>query len=365
MTLPPSLPYPVQTVTTNLFGMTLDGLTTLAEQRQWPRYRARQLSDWLYHHHIEQIDHISNLTRDDRLLLSQSHAIRVRPPLEVHISHDGTRKYTFETDSQDVIETALIPEGERLTLCVSSQVGCRVGCVFCATGAMRLRGNLSAGEILNQYRSISERDRITNIVFMGMGEPLDNLTAVIDAVHAFTEPWGYGMSRRRITLSTVGKPEPLRRFLDRCDVRLAVSLHTPFQEERRRLLPGTRGYDLSELIAMLRERAKDDSRRVSFEYVMLNGVNDSLDHADATAALLAGMDTRINLIPFHPWDGNDLEPTNPAHIARFRERLEQRGLTATVRATRGLDIDAACGLLATQRPGPVREPVSGENPPAL
>ncbi len=311
-----------------------------------PRYRADQVARWLYTNHAADIDQMTNLSKEDRHNLAEIAEIRVRPPQECRTSADGTRKYTFVTEAGDLIETALIPEGERMTLCLSSQVGCR----FCATGAMRLRGNLSAGEILNQYRSIPERDGITNIVYMGMGEPLDNLNAVIDSVQLLTGEAGYGLSNRRVTLSTVGKPDPLARFLQRCDVRLAVSLHTPFQQQRRELLPGTRGYDLNELLRLLRDRAREDSRRVSFEYVMLKDINDSPQHADATAQLLTGMNTRINLIPFHPWPGNDMQPTAHAQIERFRARLEQRGLIATVRATRGLDIEAACGLLATRRP---------------
>jgi 23S rRNA (adenine2503-C2)-methyltransferase len=337
-------------VKTNLYGLTLEALRSLVAKLNKPRYRSDQLSHWLYHRHASTIDEMTNLSLSDRADFAGIAEIRVNEPHQQQISTDQTRKYTFVTESQDLIESALIPDNDRNTLCVSSQVGCRVGCKFCATGAMRLRGNLSAGEILNQYRSIPEREQITNIVFMGMGEPLDNLNAVVDAIEILTSPYGYAMSNRRLTLSTVGKPEPLRRFLDRCDVRLAVSLHTPFEEQRRQLLPGTRGYDLRELLTMLRDRARDDSRRVSFEYVMLKGVNDSMEHADATARLLAGMNTRINLIPFHPWEGNDLEPAEPATIARFRARLEERGLIATTRVTRGLDIDAACGLLATRRP---------------
>ncbi|TVQ39598.1 MAG: 23S rRNA (adenine(2503)-C(2))-methyltransferase RlmN [Spirochaetaceae bacterium] len=346
-------------VKTNLFGLTLQDVDALVDRLVMPRYRARQVMRWLYTHHASSIGQMTNISRNDRRILSEIAEIRVRSAHECRTSADGTKKYTFETDRGDLIETALIPDGRRLTLCISSQVGCRVGCRFCATGAMRLRGNLSAGEILNQYRSIPERETVTNIVYMGMGEPLDNLNAVVASVQLLTGEAGYGLGKRRITLSTVGKPEPLARFLERCDVRLAVSLHTPFQEQRRRLLPGTRGYDLDELLRLLRARAREDSRRVSFEYVMLKDINDSLEHADATARLLTGMQTRINLIPFHPWAGNDMQPASGAQIERFRARLEHRGLTATVRATRGVDIQAACGLLATQQPSPAPIPVNG------
>lgn len=335
---------------TNLFGMSLESLRSFIQRVDMPRFRADQIADWLYRHHADSLDQMTNISRADRARIGEVAEIRLRPPVECRVSADGTRKYAFATDGGDVVESALIPEGDRMTLCISSQVGCRVGCVFCATGAMRLRGNLSSGEILNQYRTIPERERITNIVYMGMGEPLDNLNAVAESVLCLTRPYGYGLSNRRVTLSTVGKPAPLTRFLERCDIRLAVSLHTPFQEQRRELMPGTRGYDLSELITMLRERARGDTRRVSFEYVMLRDINDSLSHADETVRLLSGMQTRVNLIPFHPWSGNDMRPSSPAQIERFRVRLERNGLTATVRATRGLDIEAACGLLATRRP---------------
>ncbi len=338
-------------VKTNLLGLSPERLEALVTELQMPRYRARQIAQWLYGKHAASLEEMSNLSIADRRRLAEVAEVRGSAPLEERVSADGTKKYAFLTDGGDVVEAAMIPEGGRRTLCLSSQVGCRVGCRFCATGAMRLRGNLSAGEILNQYRSIAERDRITNIVYMGMGEPLDNLPAVIESARLLTAKEGYGLSNRRITLSTVGKPAPLARFLENCDVRLAISLHTPFQEQRRELMPGTRGYALSELMELLRRRAHGDSRRVTFEYVMLNGVNDSLGHADATAELLSGMRTRVNLIPFHPWDGNDMVPSPSSQIERFRARLELRGVAATVRASRGLDIDAACGLLATKHPG--------------
>ncbi len=334
--------------------MPQESLRAFIQRLEMPRYRANQIAEWLYRHHADSLDQMTNVSLTDRRRIAELAEVRVSSPTECKVSADGTKKYAFATDGGDVVESALIPEGERMTLCISSQVGCRVGCAFCATGAMRLRGNLSAGEILNQYRSIPEREHITNVVYMGMGEPLDNLNAVVDSVELLTSPHGYGLSNRRVTLSTVGKPAPLARFLKRCDVRLAVSLHTPFQQQRRELMPGTRGYDLNELVTMLRERAREDRRRVSFEYVMLHDINDSLSHADATAQLLSGMHTRVNLIPFHPWPGNDMQPSSPARIERFRAQLERHGLTATVRATRGLDIEAACGLLATRRPQTVQ-----------
>ncbi len=334
--------------------MPQESLRAFIQRLEMPRYRANQIAEWLYRHHADSLDQMTNVSLTDRRRIAELAEVRVSSPTDCKVSADGTKKYAFTTDGGDVVESALIPEGERMTLCISSQVGCRVGCTFCATGAMRLRGNLSAGEILNQYRSIPEREHITNVVYMGMGEPLDNLNAVVDSVELLTSPHGYGLSNRRVTLSTVGKPAPLARLLKRCDVRLAVSLHTPFQQQRRELMPGTRGYDLNELVAMLRERAREDRRRVSFEYVMLHDINDSLSHADATAQLLSGMHTRVNLIPFHPWPGNDMQPSSPARIERFRAQLERHGLTATVRATRGLDIEAACGLLATRRPQTVQ-----------
>ncbi len=338
-------------VKTNLFGLSAERIGALVSELEMPRYRAQQIARWLYGKHVDSLEEMTNLSLSDRRRLGEVAEIRAPRPREERVSADGTKKYAFLTDGGDVVEAAMIPDGERRTLCLSSQVGCRVGCRFCATGAMRLRGNLSAGEILNQYRSIPERDQITNIVYMGMGEPLDNLPAVIESARLLTAEEGYGLSNRRITLSTVGKPAPLARFLENCDVRLAVSLHTPFQEQRRELMPGTRGYDLLELMQLLRRRAYGDSRRVTFEYVMLKGVNDSPEHADATAELVSGMRTRVNLIPFHPWDGNDIQPSLPAQIEQFRARLERRGVTATVRASRGLDIEAACGLLATKHPG--------------
>jgi len=220
-----------------LFGKTLEELITLTENLDLPSYTARQISEWLYKKGVSSIDEMTNLSKKARAQLSESFDLGTSLPVEVTESVDGTKKYLFRAQNEKYIETAYIPEEKRNTVCVSSQVGCKMGCLFCMTGKQGFQGNLTAGEIINQYRSISEWKALTNIVYMGMGEPLDNLAEVLKSLQILTSDWGFALSPRRITVSTIGITPALLHFLDQSEAHLAVSLHTPFDEERRKLMP--------------------------------------------------------------------------------------------------------------------------------
>ncbi|MBT3295313.1 MAG: 23S rRNA (adenine(2503)-C(2))-methyltransferase RlmN [Verrucomicrobia bacterium] len=337
---------------TPLFGMTLGELQTCVAAYGLPGYTARQIADWLYSKKIESIDDMSNLSKQARALLNEHHVIGRTPPQESCTSKDGTRKYLFATAHGQFIETAMIPTETRKTVCVSSQVGCKMGCVFCMTGKQGFQGQLTAGEILNQVWSIPEHeDGITNIVYMGMGEPLDNLDEVLKSIEILTSDWGAAMSPRRITVSTIGILPGVTRFLKECEAHLAISLHTPFPEERQELMPVQNAHPLEEVIDALREWDFSGQRRVSFEYIVFGGLNDSARHARELIRLLAGIVCRINLIRFHPIPGTALARTDEDTMQRFKDFLNRKGVLTTVRASRGVDIYAACGLLSTTAAG--------------
>jgi 23S rRNA (adenine2503-C2)-methyltransferase len=331
-----------------MYGKTLVELSAAAGEAGLPAYAGRQIADWLYRKHAESFDVMLNLPLRARSLLAQRYSLGTRPPLQVAESADGTRKYLFPAGESGFVEAAYIPEEGRATLCLSVQVGCKMGCLFCMTGKQGFQGNLSAGEILGQYRNLPEREALTNIVYMGMGEPLDNVGNVLASLEILCSPYGYGMSPSRITVSTVGLIPGIRRFLAESECHLAVSLHSPFEEERRKLMPVEHVYPLSEVLAVLREAALKGRRRVSFEYIMFDGVNDTPGHARELVRILSGIRCRVNLIPFHPVPAVPLAPSPRDAMERFQGLLKASGVLTTIRASRGLDISAACGLLSTR-----------------
>jgi 23S rRNA (adenine2503-C2)-methyltransferase len=331
-----------------LFGKTLDELTSIARGLNLPAYTGKQLCEWLYTKEISGIEEMTNLSKKARSLLADSYTIGLQLPANVQTSVDGTKKYLFATQSGKFIETAFIPERNRNTICVSSQVGCKMGCLFCMTGKQGFQGNLSAGEILNQFRSLPEWKSLTNIVYMGMGEPLDNLDELLKSLEILTSPWGYALSPRRITVSTIGITPAMLEFLDKSPAHLAVSLHTPFDEERQKLMPVQQVYPLSEVLDQIRSWDFGRQRRVSFEYILFRGLNDTPRHVNELSRILHGIRCRINLIRFHPIPGTPLKSPDEETILEFRDRLNQKGITTTIRASRGQDIYAACGLLSTK-----------------
>jgi len=333
---------------TALFGKTLTELTELALELGLPKFAGKQLADWLYCKHVSSIDEMSNLSKKARALLDDQFRIGVHDPVKVQTSRDGTKKYLFETENGQFIETAMIPDKERRTVCVSSQVGCKMGCLFCMTGKQGFQGQLTAGDIVNQIRSIAERDEVTNMVYMGMGEPFDNLDEVLKSIEILTAEWGYAMSPRRITVSSIGITPGLVRFLNESEAHLAISLHTPFHEERQQLMPVQIAYPLEEVISEIKKRDFSGQRRVSFEYIVFHGLNDTARHVKELCRMLNGIRCRVNLIRFHPVPGTPLQGTDEETLQWFKDELNKKGILTTIRASRGQDILAACGLLSTK-----------------
>lgn len=335
-----------------LLGKTLAELTDLAVQMGLPRFAGKQMAQWLYVHKVTSIDAMTNLSQKARMLLSEKYCVGRTCPVRVQTSADGTRKYLFEVcDVQGNvgwIEAVMIPEEERATLCISSQIGCKMNCLFCQTGKQGWRGNLTAAEIVNQILSVDESDRLTNIVYMGMGEPLDNVDEVLRSIDILTASWGMAWSPKRITLSTIGVRKGLERFLSETKCHLAVSLHNPIPAERVEIMPVEYAMPLADALDLIRRADFGGQRRVSFEYIVFRDVNDSAAHAAALTGLLRGIPCRINLIRFHRIPGINLSPVSDEKMEQFHMWLEQKGFTATIRASRGEDISAACGMLSTK-----------------
>ncbi|WP_418970362.1 23S rRNA (adenine(2503)-C(2))-methyltransferase RlmN [Alistipes putredinis] len=330
-----------------LYGQTLPQLEALCNRLEMPRFAAKQIARWLYDKHATTIEAMSDLSARHRALLAETYEVGLTAPEKVSISTDGTKKYLYRTSQNHFIESAYIPDGDRATLCISSQAGCRMGCRFCATGRQGLQHSLSTNEILNQIGSLPERERLTNVVFMGMGEPLDNLDSLLPTLEVLTSAWGFGWSPTRITVSTAGVASRLERFLEATQVHLAVSLHNPFPHERAEIMPVEKAWPIREVVEILRRYDFTHQRRVSFEYIVMSGLNDSPRHIRELCRLLDGIKCRINLIRFHKIPGSPyFSPDDRAMIA-FRDALTAKGIHTTIRTSRGEDIQAACGLLST------------------
>lgn len=347
-----------------LLGKNLEELKEVAASVGLPAYTAGQIASWLYKHKVSEIDEMTNISKAGREALKERFVVGRFLIKECVSSSDGTKKYLFTVNcshgkklneaeyageeklTSSSIETVMIPDNERKTLCVSSQAGCKMGCAFCMTGRQGFHGNLSAADIVAQYLSVDERDSLTNTVFMGMGEPLDNYENVSRAIEILTSDWGFGWSPKRITLSTIGIIPALKRFMDETKCHIAVSLHNPFPEERLAIMPVQKLYPAREVIDLLKKYDFSGQRRVSFEYIMFNGINDDKKCADALIRLFSGLECRVNLIRFHKIPDFEYETSPMIRMEMFRDRLNKAGVTATIRASRGEDIFAACGLLA-------------------
>lgn len=336
-----------------LLGQTLSQLKEIATGLGLQGFVGKQMADWLYKKKVTEIDQMTNLSKLAREKLKEGYIIGRNPFTQVTVSTDGTKKYLFPSHTGTFIEAVMIPAEDRYTLCVSSQAGCKMGCKFCMTGRMGFKGNLDVAEIISQYLEVEENNLLTNTVFMGMGEPLDNLDNVLQAIEVLTADWGFGWSPKRITLSTIGvnagDESPLRRFLDESKAHLAVSLHNPLPNERLTIMPMEKPFPIHRTLEIIRQYDFSGQRRVSFEYIMFNHFNDSKSHADAIARLLRGLESRVNLIRFHAIPDSPLETSPMPVIEAFKERLNAAGVTATVRASRGEDVFAACGMLSTKK----------------
>ena len=330
-------------------GMTQAEIIECVTELNLPKFTGKQIADWVYLKRVKSIEEMTNISVKNRAILSESYEVGRSEPVNVKKSVDGTRKMLFKTDSGKFIETVTIPEDDRLTICVSSQVGCRMNCDFCMTGKMGYHDNLTANEILNQVYSVPDSEKITNLVFMGMGEPLDNYKQVSKASELLMAEYGLAWSPKRITLSTIGLTSNLRRFLDDSKCHLAVSLHNPVPEERLQIMPIEKSAPITSVIDMLRDYDWSHQRRLSFEYIMFDGVNDSLLYARELSKLLAGLDCRINLIRFHVIPMSKLKPSTDENMVKFRDFLTAKGFISTIRASRGEDIFAACSMLSTAK----------------
>lgn len=332
----------------HLFGMTLTEIKDIVKSYDLPQYTANQITDWLYKKDIRSIDEMTNISKKSGDILKKKYDIGLDEHINVQTSSDGTKKYLFKAN-EHYIEAAYIPSKDRATLCVSSQAGCKYACEFCMTGKQGFQSHLSSNQILNQIKSLPEFNTLTNIVYMGMGEPFDNLDEVLKSLEIMTSDYGFAWSPKRITVSTNGIIKGLKRYLDESKCNLAISIHTPFNDERLKIMPIQKTNPISEVLSVVKNHHFGRQRRISFEYIMFKGFNDSMEHADMLAKKVSGFWARVNLIRFHEIPGTDLRGTDEKSMEKFRDRLNEKGITATIRASRGQDIDAACGLLSTKK----------------
>jgi 23S rRNA (adenine2503-C2)-methyltransferase len=319
-----------------------------------PAFTAKQIASWLYQKHVHSIDEMTNISKQNRQLLAEHYEVGTMAPVDCQRSKDGTVKYLFPVlcsdtpkDSDKFVETVFIPDHDRATLCVSCQVGCKMNCLFCQTGKQGWQGNLTTADIINQIYALPEVEQLTNIVFMGQGEPMDNLDAVLQATEVLTAEWGWQWSPKRITVSSVGVRSKLKRFLDESDCHIAISMHSPIHEQRLSLMPAEKSMPLEETIALLKQYDFTHQRRCSFEYICFGGLNDSTVYAREIVQMLEGLECRVNLIRFHEIPGVNLPVSDEKRMEAMRDYLTHHGITTTIRASRGQDIFAACGLLST------------------
>ena len=341
-----------------LLGKTLEELQAVAQEVGLPRFAGKQLAEWIYVRRATSFDEMTNISLKGREALKARYTIGRHAPVAEAISKDGTKKYLFQVGERQkdkgdeamrqeagYIEAVYIPDDDRATLCVSTQAGCKMGCRFCMTGTLGFHGHLSAADILNQIFSIPDADKLTNIVYMGEGEPMDNLDNVLRSLHAMTSAWGCAWSPKRITVSSVGINKGLKRFIEESDCHLAISLHNPFAVERQEIMPIEKVNHLNDVIALLKQYDWSHQRRVSFEYICWGGVNDTPKHANELLRLLKGLDCRINLIRFHAGVANEFTSSDEQQMEWLRDYLTEHGITTTIRRSRGEDILAACGML--------------------
>ena len=319
-------------------------------------FRASQVMKWIHQVGVSDFDEMTNLSKTLRASLAEKAEISVPEIISDNLSEDGTRKWLLKVPGKSAIEMVFIPEETRGTLCVSSQVGCTLNCSFCATGKQGYNRDLSTAEIIGQVwiakhllaeQYNTDKRIVSNVVMMGMGEPLMNFDNVVSAMHIMQDDFSFGLSKRRITLSTAGVVPKIDQLKESCPVSLAVSLHAPNDELRNELVPLNRKYNIKQLLDACNRYVADSQRaRITFEYVMLEGINDELEHAHQLAALMQTVPGKVNLIPFNPFDGIEYKRSSNSRINRFRDILHNKGVIVTVRKTRGDDIEAACGQLA-------------------
>ena len=349
-----------------LLGMTEEELRQACKELGMPAFTGSQIAKWIYQNSLCEYDNdtltlrygasaydnfefMTNISKKNRELLAEHYEVGLMAPLDSQKSKDGTIKYLFPVSNGKMVETVFIPEKDRATLCVSCQVGCKMNCLFCQTGKQGFEGQLTAGDILNQIYSLPERERLTNIVFMGQGEPMDNLDNVLKATEILTAKWGMAWSPRRITVSSVGVKDKLKRFIEESECHLAISLHSPIHEQRAQLMPAEKGMGIEEVVGLLKNYDFSGQRRLSFEYIVFDGLNDTPTHAREIVRLLSGLDCRVNLIRFHSIPDVPLKTSDEKKMENLRDYLTKHGIFTTIRASRGQDIFAACGMLYSKK----------------
>lgn len=333
---------------TRLLGLTLSEITELVVAEDLPKFNAKQIVKWIYQKKVNSFDEMTDLSHKARVLLNEKYEVGITAHRTVQSSVDGTRKYLMPTITGQSVETVYLPDEDRHTICVSTQVGCARHCRFCMTGLQGLNGNLTAGDILNQVYGIEESLSLTNLVFMGMGEPMDNLDEVLKAIEILTAEYGRAWSPKRITVSTIGVIPGMLRFLEESNAHLAISVHNPFHDERLKMMPSERSYPIQKVVDEIRASNLGRQRRFSVEYIVFKDLNDSKEHVEGLAKLLNGMRCRINLIRYHTVPGNEYECSSPEKVDWFRQQLVNKGFRTTVRKSRGEDIFAACGMLSSE-----------------
>ena len=344
-----------------LLGLSLTELKNVAKELGMPAFTGGQMAKWLYTQHVRSIDEMTNISKANRERLKEHYDIGCMEPLDCQRSKDGTIKYLFPVvttsptkepqplQTNKYVETVFIPDKDRATLCVSCQVGCKMNCLFCQTGKQGWQGDLSARDILNQIYALPERERLTNIVFMGQGEPMDNLDNVLKATEILTADYAYAWSPKRITVSSVGVKNKLKRFLDESECHVAISMHSPIHEQREQLMPAEKAMAIEDVVALLKQYDFTHQRRCSFEYICFGGLNDTPTHAREIVKLLQGLECRVNLIRFHEIPAVSLPASDEKRMESLRDYLTAHGVFTTIRASRGQDIFAACGLLSSAR----------------
>ena len=337
-----------------LYGLDPEEMQQLIKSEGFPAYRAAQIIEWLYKKNIHSYEEAKNLPADLRQKLSEKYDVGALTFFEAHGSGNAeSQKYLFKTQDGRLLESVLISQSGRRTVCVSTQLGCKIGCTFCASGKGKFGRNLSAGEIVEQVALIEKKlgERVSNIVFMGMGEPLDNFEPTMKALKILQAPWGFALGARRITVSTSGITPKIIEFVKRSEgrVRLSISLHSSQEKKRTELVPINKKYTLKELVETLNKVHRDLKREITFEYTMIAGVNDSKEEAEGVARIAKPLQAKVNLIPYNPIREMEFKTPTQEAVNRFAGILEQRGIRVTVRQTAGRDINAACGQLRLDR----------------
>ena len=330
-----------------LAGMNLNELREVTAGLGMPKFVATQLAEWIYAKRVTTFDEMRNISKANKELLANQYCVGLYGPQSAQASEDGTVKYLFDAGGDKAIESVYIPEDDRATLCISSQKGCRMNCYFCMTGRQGFHGNLTANQIINQVLSVPQTQQLTNVVFMGMGEPLDNLDNVLKVIEILTAPWGLAWSPKRITVSTVGVKNALKVLCETTSAHIAVSVHNAIEDERSQLMPIENAYHIKEVMDLLGKYDFAHQRRLSVEYIMWQWFNDDIKHAEALREILPNEHVRVNLIRYHMIPGAaKLRTSSDERMAYFRDYLNSKGITCTIRRSRGEDISAACGMLA-------------------